>query len=166
MNKEERHPMQTKEDIEAVLSRRLLLGELIARNARRYPDKEAVIFGDRRLTYRQFDERINRLAHALMGLGVRREDKVAILLFNCNEYLEAYFALGKIGAIAVPLNFRLHADEISYIVSNADASAFILGAPFVDTIRGIQDDLPLIRQYVSVTDAPVEEMLHYETLLA
>ncbi|MDP2950105.1 MAG: AMP-binding protein, partial [Chloroflexota bacterium] len=83
-----------------------------------------------------------------------------------NEYLEAYFALAKIGAIAVPLNFRLHADEISYIVNNADASAFILGAPFIDTIRGIQKDLPLIRQYVSVTDAPVEEMLHYETLLA
>ena len=100
-----------------------------------------------------------------MDMGIGKGDKVAILMFNCNQYLECYFALGKIGAVAVPLNFRLHPDEIVYIVNNADAVAFVVGEQFIDTIRGIQKDLPLVRQYISVTAAPVEGMLHYETLI-
>jgi len=157
--------MQSKQEIEEALGRRLLLGELVACNARKFPDREAVIYGDTRLTYREFNARINRLAHALMDMGIRKGEKVAILLFNCNQYLEAYFALAKIGAIAVPLNFRLHPEELAYITTNADAVAFILGETFVDTIRGIQKDLPQVRQYISVTEKPVEGMFHFESLL-
>jgi len=61
-----------KQEIEATLGRRLLLGEMMARNARKFPDKEALIYGDARLTYRQLNARINRLAHALMDLGIKR----------------------------------------------------------------------------------------------
>jgi fatty-acyl-CoA synthase len=157
--------MQSKEAIEEALGRKLLLGELIARNARKFPDREAVIYGDTRLTYREFNARINRLAHALMDMGIKKGEKVAILLFNCNQYLEAYLALGKIGAIAVPLNFRLHTEELTYIINDADAVAFILGEAFVDTFRGIQKDFPKVRQYISLTEKPVEGMLHFETLL-
>jgi acyl-CoA synthetase (AMP-forming)/AMP-acid ligase II len=157
--------MQSKEAIEEALGRRLLLGELVARNARRFPDREAVVYGNTRLTYRQFNARINRLAHALMDMGVKKGEKVAILLYNCNQYLEAYLALAKMGAIAVPLNFRLHPEELNYIVNNSDAVTFILGETFVGTIRGIQKDLPKVRQYISVTEKPVEGMLHFESLL-
>ena len=157
--------MQSKQAIEEALAKRLLLGELIARNARRFPDKQAVVYGDTRLTYREFNARINRLAHALMDIGIKKGEKVAILLFNCNQFLEAYFALAKMGAIAVPLNFRLHPEELEYIVNNADAVAFILGEAFVDTVRGIQKNLPQVRQYISVTEKPVEGMLHFESLL-
>ncbi len=157
--------MQSKQAIEEALAKRLLLGELIARNARRFPDKQAVVYGDTRLTYREFNARINRLAHALMDIGIKKGEKVAILLFNCNQFLEAYFALAKMGAIAVPLNFRLHSEELEYIVNNADAVAFILGEAFVDTVRGIQKNLPQVRQYISVTEKPVEGMLHFESLL-
>ncbi len=157
--------MQSKQAIEEALGRELLLGEIIARNARKFPDREAVVYGDTRLTYREFNARINRLAHALMDMGVKKEEKVAILLFNCNQYLEAYFALAKIGAIAIPVNFRLHPEEIAYITNDADAVAFILGEAFVNTIRGIQKDLPKVRQYISLTEKPVEGMLHFETLL-
>jgi len=157
--------MQSKQAIEEALGRKLLLGEIIARNARKFPDREAVVYGDTRLTYREFNARINRLAHALMDMGVKKGEKVAILLFNCNQYLEAYFALAKIGAIAIPVNFRLHPEEIAYITDDADAVAFILGEAFVNTIRGIQKDLPKVRQYISLTEKPVEGMLHFETLL-
>jgi fatty-acyl-CoA synthase len=157
--------MPSKEEIQETLARRLLLGEVIARNARKFPDKEAVIFGDTRLTYREFNARINRLAHAFLDMGIVRGDKVALLMFNCNQYLECYFALGKIGAVAVPLNFRLHPEEIVYIVNNADAVAMVVGEQFIDTITGIRKDLLLVRQYVSVTAAPVGGMLHYETLI-
>jgi fatty-acyl-CoA synthase len=157
--------MQSEQAIEEALGRRLLLGELLARNARKFPDREAVVYGDTRLTYREFNARINRLAHALMDMGIKRGEKVAILLFNCNQYLEAYLALAKMGAIAVPLNFRLHPEELKYIVNDADAVAFIVGEAFVDTIRGIEKGLPQIRQYISVTEKPVEGMLHFESLL-
>jgi len=157
--------MQSKQAIEEALGRRLLLGELVARNARKFPGREAVVYGNTRLTYREFNARINRLAHALMDMGINKGEKVAILLFNCNQYLEAYFALAKIGAIAVPLNFRLHPEELKYIVNDSDAVALILGETFVDTIRGIQKDLSQVRQYISVTEKPVEGMLHFESLL-
>jgi acyl-CoA synthetase (AMP-forming)/AMP-acid ligase II len=157
--------MQSREAIEEALSRRLLLGEIVARNARKFPTREAVIYGDTRLTYREFNARINRLAHALMDMGVKKGERVAILLFNCNQYLEAYFALAKMGAIAVPLNFRLHPEEVKYIINNSDAVALILGEAFVGAIRGIRKDLPQVRQYISVTEKPVEGMLHFESLL-
>jgi fatty-acyl-CoA synthase len=157
--------MQSKQDIEEALGKRLLLGELVARNARKFPDREAVVYGDTRLTYREFNARINRLAHALADKGIKKGEKVAILLFNCNQFLEAYFALAKLGAIAVPLNFRLHPEELEYITNNADAVAFILGETFVDTVRGIQKGLPKVKQYISVTEKPVEGMLHFESLI-
>ena len=117
--------MPSKQEIEATLARRLLLGELMARNARKFPDKEAVVFGETRLTWKEFNARMNRLAHAFSDMGVGRGDKVAFFMFNCNQYLECYYALGKIGAIAVPLNFRLHAEEITYIVNTTEGKQAI-----------------------------------------
>jgi fatty-acyl-CoA synthase len=157
--------MVSRQAIQEELARRLLLGELIARNARKFPNKEAVIFGDTRLTYWEFNGRINRLAHAFQDMQVGKGDKVALLMLNCNQYLECYFALAKIGAVAVPLNFRLHPEEITYISNNAEAVAMVVGEHFIDTVRGIRKELPLVREYVSVTAAPVGEMIHYETLI-
>ncbi|MCK4964060.1 MAG: AMP-binding protein, partial [Dehalococcoidia bacterium] len=133
---------------------------------RKFPDKEALVYGDIRLTYRQFNERINQLAHALLDSGIKNGSKVAILSFNCNPFMEAYFALAKIGGVAVPLNFRLHPEELTYITHNSDAEAFIAGEAFIETARGIRKDLPQVKNYISVTDKPIEGMLHYESLIA
>jgi fatty-acyl-CoA synthase len=145
------------------LGKRLLLGETIARNSRKFPDKEALVYGDTRLTYSQFNARINRLAHALMDIGVRKGSRVATLSFNCNQFLEAYFALAKIGAISVPLNFRLHPEELTYIVDHSEAEAFITGEAFVPVVQGMQKDLPRVSHYISITGEPVDGMLHYES---
>jgi len=158
--------MKDKQAIEEALGKRLLLGEMIARDARKFPDKEALIYGEVRLTYRQFNARVNRLAHALVDLGINKGSKVAILAFNCNQFMEAYFALAKIGGVAVPLNFRLHGEELKYIVNHSEAEAFIMGETFTEMVSGIQKDLPRVKNYVSITDKPVEGMLHYETWIA
>jgi fatty-acyl-CoA synthase len=158
--------VKDKQSIEEALGRRLLLGEMIARDTRKFPDKEALIYGEVRLTYRQFNARINQLAHALMGIGIKKGSKVAILAFNCNQFMEAYFALAKIGGMAVPLNFRLHGDELIYIVNHSEAEAFIMGEAFVQTVDGIRKDFPLVKNYISITDEPVQGMLHYETWIA
>ena len=152
--------------IEGELGRRLLLGETIVRNVHKFPDKEAVIYGKTRLTYKQFNERINRLAHALLDIGIKKGSKVAILSFNCNQFLEAYYALGKIGGVAVPLNFRLHPEELAYMVNHSDAEAFIVGEPFVQMVKDMQKDLPQVRKYISISEKPVKGMLHYENWIA
>jgi len=152
--------------IEGELGRRLLLGKTIVLNVHKFPDKEAVIYGKTRLTYKQFNERINRLAHALINIGINKGTKVAILSFNCNQFLEAYYALGKIGGVAVPLNFRLHPEELAYMVNHSDAEAFIVGEPFVQMVKDMQKDLPQVRKYISITEKPVKGMLHYENWIA
>ncbi len=158
--------MKDKKAIDKALGSRLLLGEMIARNSRKFPDKEALIFGETRLTYRQFNARINQQAHALLDLGIKKGSKVAILSFNCNQFMEAYFALAKIGGVAVPLNFRLHPEELKYITDNSDAEAFIVGEAFLQTVEGIRKGLPKIKDYISITDKPEEGMLHFETWIA
>ncbi len=155
--------MKDRQVIEETLGRRLLLGEVVARDARKFPDKEALIYGNVRLTYRQFNARVNRLAHALTDIGTNKGSKVAILAFNCNEFMEAYFALAKIGGVAVPLNFRLHPEELKYIVDNSDAEAFMMGEPFVETVKAMRKDLPKVKTYVSFTEKLVRGMKHYET---
>ena len=119
--------MDDRQSIEEALGRRLLLGEIMSRNSRKFPDKEALVYGKTRLTYRQLNARINQLAHALLDLGIKKGTKVAILAYNCNQFLEAYFALAKIGGVAVPINFRLGAEELKYIINHSDAEAVILG---------------------------------------
>lgn len=155
--------MKDRQSIEEALGRRLLLGEMMARNSRKFPDKEALVYGETRLTYKQFNARINQLAHALLDLGIERGGKVAILAFNCNQFMEAYFALAKIGGVAVPLNFRHHAEELKYITNHSDAEAFIMGEAFVETVRAMRKELLQVKNYISITDNPVEGMLHYES---
>ncbi len=158
--------MKDKKAIDKALGSRLLLGEMIARNSRKFPDKEALIFGETRLTYKQFNARINQQSHALLDLGIKKGSKVAILSFNCNQFMEAYFALAKIGGVAVPLNFRLHPEELKYITDNSDAEAFIVGEAFLQTVEGIRKGLPKIKDYISITDKPEKGMLHFETWIA
>ena len=158
--------MKGKQAIEEALGKRLVFGEMMARNARKFPDKEALIYGKTRLTYKQFNARINQLAHALLDLGIKKGSKVAVLAFNCNEFLEIYFALAKIGGMTVPLNFRLAGDELIYIVNHSEAEAFIMGEAFVQTVEAMQKDFPKVKNYISITDKPVEGMLHYESWIA
>lgn len=153
-------------EIELQLSRNFILGEMLARNARKFPEKVCLVEGEARLTYRQFNTRVNRLAHALAGLGVDRGDKVALLLFNCSAMLECYFALAKLGAVAVPVNFRLAGPEIAYIVDNADARLFILDSAFEQTVAGIRDQLPRVEKYiVSPENKLLPDALVYEQVL-
>ena len=166
MRKEGKQLIRDKQAIEEALGRGLVMGETITRNSRKFPDKYALVYGKTRLTYKQFNARINRLAHALVDIGVKKGSKVAILSYNCNQFLEVYYALAKIGGVAVPLNFRLHPEELVYMTSHADAEAFILGEAFVQMVKGIQKDLPQVKKYISISDKPVKGMLHYENWIA
>jgi len=151
--------------VEIGLSKQLVLGEMLARWARKNPDKEALVFNDKRLTYGRFNERVNRLAHGLLKLGVGRGDKVALIFMNCLEMIEGYFAMAKLGAVAVPMNFRFTKREYQYQIDNADARVLIYGDIFKDTVATIRSQLPKVEHYICVSAGCVEGAIDYETLL-
>ena len=99
------------------------MGEALSLNARLYPDRPGARDLSRSMTFGQWDARSCRLANALLGLGLAKGDRVAILAYNCVEWLEIYAATAKAGLIMVPVNFRLLGADIAYIVENSEASA-------------------------------------------
>jgi len=99
----------------------------------------------RDMTWRVFDEKANRFANLLIKRGIKKGDKVAILLMNCLEWLPIYFGILKAGAVAVPLNFRYTAEEIKYCLNLSDAVALIFGPEFIGRIESIYHDIPNIR---------------------
>lgn len=129
------------------------------------PDREAVVFEDKRLTFNQMNDRSNRLANALAGLGVKNGDSVAILQVNCSQYLETYYAVAKLGAIIVPLNFRAKTDELSYMITNAEAVALFVGDRYVSMVNEMRLQLASVKQYISI-DSAQEGMQYYEDMIS
>ncbi len=147
-------------------SRKLLLGEMLARNARKWPDSEATIFRDKRITNREFDQRVNRLANALLLRGLKKGETVGLLMPNSYEMPEIFFAAAKIGAISVPVNIRLSPREIIYILNNAEVKLLFLGNSFLEMVEGIKEELPLVKTYVLTGRPSTEGLKGYEVFLA
>jgi len=99
----------------------------------------------REMTWGVFDEKANRLANLLLKRGIKKGDKVAILLMNCLEWLPIYFGILKAGAIAVPLNFRYTADEIKYCLDLSDTVALIFGPEFIGRVETIYNKIPKVK---------------------
>ena len=123
---------------------------VLERNVEKFPDKEAVIFGERRLTYKQLGERVDGLAQGLKQFGLRRGDIVAILLLNCSEYLEVTFAVNKLGAVWLPLNYRLAGPEVTYILNHSGAKMLISEKEFEPLMQGIRKDISGVQKFIGV----------------
>ena len=143
------------------------LGDALALNARLYPDRIGARDLDRAMTFRQWNQRACRLANALLGLGLAKGDRVAVLAYNRVEWLEIYSAVAKAGLVAVPVNFRLLGPEIAYIVDNCEAAAVIVEDALVERIEEIRADLALPAvKYVLIGDIARLGYRRYEDLLA
>ncbi|HSV22875.1 MAG TPA: AMP-binding protein [Xanthobacteraceae bacterium] len=117
------------------------LGEVLRFNARIFPDKIGARDLGRAMTFRQWNARSCRLANALIGLGLAKGNRVAVLAYNCVEWLEIYAATAKAGLIAVPINFRLVGEEIGYIVENCEAAAFIVQDDLLEPVERARPNL-------------------------
>ncbi len=124
----------------------LKIGDTISIHARHAPQKIGARDSKRSLTYQLWNERSCRLANALLGLGLVKGDRVAILAYNCIEWMEIYIAVAKAGLVAVPINFRLLSAEVLYIADNCQARAFIVQHDLIDRVEPIRDDLDLPSQ--------------------
>ncbi|MBR6406338.1 MAG: acyl--CoA ligase [Lachnospiraceae bacterium] len=120
----------------------------------------------RELTWKDFDVKANRFANLLFTRGVKKGDKVAILLMNSIEWLPIYFGILKTGAIAVPLNFRYTSDEIRYCLRKADCSLLVFGPEFIGRIEEIYDRLPFIRHMFYVGEECPSFADSYDRMIA
>ena len=105
-----------------------------------------MLAGRTELTWRDFDKKANRFANLLLSRGVKKGDKVSILLMNCLEWLPIYFGILKAGAVAVPLNYRYTAEEIKYCVELSDSDVLIFGPEFIGRVEEICDKMPRVKQ--------------------
>ena len=121
------------------------LGMLFTRHARYRPDDTAVVFGDQRLSHFQCNAKINKLANAMLALGIRKGSKVATVLPNCLELLETYWAAAKIGAVVVPMSTLLLEGALRSLLKDADAQMIVTNEAFADIIKSLQPDLPDLR---------------------
>ncbi len=104
------------------------------------------------MTWGQFDRKANRIANYLLNTGIKKGDKVAILLMNCIEWLPIYFGILKAGALAVPLNYRYSSDEIKYCVELADVDVLVFGKEFIGRVENICGDIPRVKALYYVGD--------------
>lgn len=111
--------------------------QLLERNARKYPHTEAVIGKGNRYSYPQLDALVNRVGNGLLQNGIRQGDKVVLFMPNVPEFVIAYFAVQRIGAIIVPINAKLTQSEVEYIIGHCDAKAIIAHHLLFESVRGL-----------------------------
>jgi long-chain acyl-CoA synthetase len=143
----------------------LVFHETLRRNVMRFPDRLAVVFENNRYTYKEFNTKINRLANALVGLGVKKGEKVALFGHNSDVWLMASYAASKVGAAFIPMNFRLVGPEIEYIVNHNDSVVLFIDHPLLDAIKDVRSNLD-VRQIVVMRGEAPEGMLNFDELLA
>ena len=124
------------------------VGEWIYKRALTYPDRPFLKCGNLEYSNRQFNERVNRMAHALIKLGVKKGERVATLMVNSSEFLEVFFACAKTGIIILPLNFRLVVPELEYIINDCFPSVLIYSSDFIEKVEEIKASQDKIKHYL------------------
>ena len=142
--------------------------EFARRTRKLYAEREAVVDGDLRLTYEEFFERCDRWSSALQTLGVRQGDRVAYIAPNTHAQLESFYAVPQLGAILVPINYRLIADDFAYLINHSGARVVCAHSDLLEAVDSIRSQLPDVVAFVALEGALEEEKqgwLDYETLL-
>ena len=140
------------------------LGDIPRSGATFYPDKTVIVFEGRYLNYKELNERVNCLANALMGLGYKKGDHIAVLSENTHKYVEIYYAAAKAGMIITPLNFRLSDSELTTIVNDSESTLYIAGDGYEEKSLGLKKDLKNIRKWISL-DKKSDGYVFYEDLI-
>lgn len=142
------------------------IGSCLARNARRHPDRWALTCEGRTYTYGQFNREVNRLANGLQALGVEKGQKVALMMKNSDYFAISFFAAAKLGAVLVPINFRLTSPEVNYILDHSDSSVVICDAEYDELITEASEHLAAVKQVIVSGIPVVADHLAYEQVLS
>ena len=134
----------------------LLVDDFLRRPALLYPEKIAIVDGERRFSYREYQARVNRLSNALLALGIGAGDRVCILSPNSHFFLESFYATSQIGAVLVPLNYRLVAADHAYILDHAGVCAVLVDWEYTEVVDSIRDQLPGVQHWIAARDGGVD----------
>src|SRR5690348_11983226 len=136
-----------------------------ARRARKlYPERVAVIDGNSRQTYAQFLDRCDRWSAVLQKLGIKPDDRIAYLSPNTHAQLESFYAVPQIGAVLVPLNYRLTADDFVYLINHSGSRMVCADRDYLGTIDSIREQLPKVEYFAALT-GEAEGWLNYEAMI-
>lgn len=148
--------------------RRLTLGFMLKQNVVKHPEKVGVVDVDRnrRFSYVEFNRRVNKVADALLGAGIGKGDKVATLMHDRSEFLELLYGTSKVGAVLVPVNYRLTPGEIAFIVNHSEAKMFFFENEYCDVIDRIREQLSSVDKMISLDGKGGPADLTYEEFVA
>src|SRR5205814_10182405 len=139
--------------------------EFARRSRKLYPEREAVVDGDLRLSYEQFFDRCDAWSAGLQALGVKQGDRVAYIAPNSHAQLESFYAGPQIGAVLVPINYRLIADDFAYLIQHSGARIVCAHSDYLDAVDSIRSDLRDVSAFVAL-EGSRSGWLDYETLVA
>lgn len=140
--------------------------EFARRTRKLYGDREGVVDGALRMTYEQFFQRCDRWSSALQAMGVKKGDRVAYIAPNTHEQLESFYAVPQIGAVLVPINYRLTAEDFVYITSHSGSQVLCVHPDYLDAVDGVRDQLRGVEHFVSLGSAGGRKgWVEYETAL-
>lgn len=140
------------------MSKTFNIADLFEMVADKIPEREALVCGDYRATFQQFDERSNQLAHYLASRGVKAGDHVGLYMYNSGEYLEAMMACFKIRAVPINVNYRYVGDELAYIFTNSDMTVCVHGREFIPAIQAIKSQIEKVNLFISLEDESSEDL--------
>ncbi len=142
--------------------------EFARRTRKLYPERDALVDGDLRLTYEEFFDRCDRWSAALVALGVQQGDRVAYIAPNTHALLESFYAVPQIGAVLVPINYRLTGDDFAYLINHSGSMIVCVHSDYLDAVQSIRGQLPNVKSFIALEGAEQSRQgwLDYETLLS
>jgi crotonobetaine/carnitine-CoA ligase len=145
-----------------------VLRYILEKRVEEFGDKVFAIWGDEEYTYRQMDERSNKLAHGLLDMGIKKGETTLIFMPNCLEYIDTWFGLSKIGSIEVPVNNAYRGNLLKYIINNAEAEIMVVHQSMLDRVLLVQDELEHLKKLIVLAEGDGEpqlpEGLKFETV--
>jgi len=144
--------------------RRGTFADIVYRNALLHANEEAFICASHRITFSQFNKRVNSLVHALSSFGVKKGDGIGMLSWNCLEYTDFYGAAMKGGFIASPFNPRLHSEELEYLINYSEANTLFVGPELISMVDDLRPRLPKVKNYISLEDSSSDMPIHNELI--
>jgi fatty-acyl-CoA synthase len=142
------------------------LGYLLQNSAGKYPEKTALVSDAGRWSYKELNQRTDQLAASMLNAGLKKGDRVGLLLYNSRYFVEAYFAAVKIGLVVTPVNFRLTGGEIAYVLNDAQPRLLVYGPEFEKTLQSVHDQLVSIREFISPQNSASSLAVDYEKFLS
>ncbi len=142
------------------------LKQMLERAAKRYADKTVIVMGKRRLSYAELDEASNKVANALVGMGVGRGDRVALLLANSPEFVAVYFGVVKIGAVAVLLDTKYKLTELVSLCNDSQPKIMVTESPWLELLAPVMDRFPSVERVIGLNYKNKGNLLGYDEIIA